>query len=154
MASVPGLPAPGVPGTTESFTIPGLETGVTYHFAIKTVDAAGNWSPLSNVLSGEIYELASQPALELAFSAPRPNPAREQTSFRFCLPAAAPVRVEVFDITGRRVRLLAQADFAAGLLDLAFDLRDDAGMRIPRGIYLVRARLGTSVFTRRLAVVR
>ena len=70
------------------------------------------------------------------------------------LPVAAPVRVEVFDVTGRRVRLLARSDFAAGLVDLAFDLRDDAGARLPRGVYLVRARLGATVFTRRLVVVK
>jgi hypothetical protein len=153
--AVTSVPAPGAPGTVETCTITGLEAGVTYYFAIKTVDAAGNWSAISNVLSGEIREVSGQPiALQLAFSPPRPNPAREQTSFRLALPSAAPVRVEIFDVTGRRVRLLAQTDFAAGLMDLGFDLRDDAGVRLARGIYLVRACLGATVFTQRLVVVK
>jgi len=100
-----GLPAPAAPGTIQSYALEGLKSGVTYYFAIKTVDAAGNWSAISNVLSGEIREVSGQPiALQLAFSPPRPNPAREQTSFRLALPSAAPVRVEIFDVTGRRVR--------------------------------------------------
>jgi len=149
-----GVPAPGLPGTTQICRISGLETGVTYYFAIKTVDAAGNWSEMSNVLSGQVQETYDQSAsLTLAFSPPRPNPARDQTSFRLALPEAAAVRVEVFDVAGRRVRTLAQSDFGAGLVDLAFDLRDDSGDRLPRGIYLVRASLGRTVFTRRLVVV-
>jgi hypothetical protein len=153
--AVTGLPVPSLPGTTQTCTVSGLEAGVTYYFAIKTVDAAGNWSAMSNVLYGEIRETSGQaPVLQLSFSAPRPNPAREQTSFRLALPVAAPVRVEIFDVTGRRVCLLAQSDFASGLVDVAFDLRDDSGVRLARGIYLVRARIGVTVFTQRLVVVK
>jgi hypothetical protein len=153
--AVAGVPAPGMAGTMEACSIPDLQAGVTYYFAIKAADAAGNWSDMSNVIQGEIREMSGQPAeLLLSFSAPRPNPARERTSFRLALPQAAPVQVEVFDIAGRRVRLLAQSEFSSGLVDLAFDLRDDSGARIPRGVYLVRARLGARVFTQRLVVVK
>ena len=150
-----GVPRPGTPGTTQACTITGLQSGVTYYFAIKTVDAAGNWSALSNVLSGEIPEVSNQSAvLTVSFSAPRPNPARDQSSFRCTLPESAPVQVEVFDIMGRRVRVLAQAEFGAGIVDLPFDLRGDGGERLERGVYLVRARLGTATFTRRLVVLK
>jgi hypothetical protein len=153
--AVTGLPTPGPSGTTETCSIPDLETGVTYYFAIKAVDGAGNWSAMSNVIQGQIPEASGQRAdLLLSFSPPRPNPARGLTSFRLALPEAAPVEVEVFDITGRRVRLLARSEFSPGLVDLPFDLRDDAGERLPRGVYLVRGRLGTSVFTRRLVVMK
>ncbi len=149
-----GVPRPGVPGTTELCRVSGLEAGVTYYFAIKTVDASGNWSEMSNVISGQVEETNGQEAsLALSFSPPRPNPASGQTTFRLALPVAAPVQVEVFDVAGRRVRRLVRADYGAGLVDLAYDLRDDSGDRLPRGVYLVRAALGAAVFTRRLVVV-
>lgn len=44
---VEGLPAPGQPGTKESFHVTGLAAGVWW-FAIKTRDQAGNWSEISN----------------------------------------------------------------------------------------------------------
>ncbi len=44
-----GLPAPGAPGTPQSFTLTGLSRQVTYYFAAKVVDEAGNASALSNV---------------------------------------------------------------------------------------------------------
>ncbi len=45
------LPAPGLPGSTTSFTIQGLSPGTEYWFALRTADAVPNWSPLSNVVS-------------------------------------------------------------------------------------------------------
>jgi hypothetical protein len=49
---ITGLPTPASPGTTQSFTISSLSSGTTYYFAIKSADAAGNTSGLSNIPSG------------------------------------------------------------------------------------------------------
>lgn len=43
-----GLPAPTSSGAEETCTAQGLELDTTYHFALRTVDEAGNWSALSN----------------------------------------------------------------------------------------------------------
>ncbi|GAA3400545.1 fibronectin type III domain-containing protein [Paenibacillus hodogayensis] len=43
-----GLPAPAAAGTSQSFTVGGLAANTTYSFAIKTKDAAGNESGISN----------------------------------------------------------------------------------------------------------
>jgi len=40
----------GPAGTPESFTVTGLESNTTYFYAVKTVDHAGNWSEISNIL--------------------------------------------------------------------------------------------------------
>lgn len=47
--SNPPLPLPA--GTTQSMTVTGLNAGVTYYFALKSKDEAGNESLLSNVAS-------------------------------------------------------------------------------------------------------
>lgn len=47
---VSGAPNPRPAGTTQSMVVRGLTNGVTYYFAIKAVDEAGNTAPLSNVL--------------------------------------------------------------------------------------------------------
>ena len=46
---VSGLPQPKPAGSLELFTVEGLEPDLTYFFAIKVADEAGNWSPLSNI---------------------------------------------------------------------------------------------------------
>jgi hypothetical protein len=46
-------PMPGPAGSLESFTIGGLQAGVTYYFAIRTADERPNWSGMSNVAARE-----------------------------------------------------------------------------------------------------
>lgn len=48
---VAGEPIPGTCGTTERFTITGLDAAITYYFALKAADEVPNWSPISNVVS-------------------------------------------------------------------------------------------------------
>lgn len=48
---VTGEPAPGPAGTVQSYMVRGLTPSTPYYFAMKTVDDAGNWSALSNVVS-------------------------------------------------------------------------------------------------------
>jgi chitodextrinase len=50
-APVGGAPSPQVAGSSESFTVIGLQLSTAYYFAVKTVDDANNWSGLSNVVS-------------------------------------------------------------------------------------------------------
>lgn len=44
-------PIPQESGSLESFTVTGLQSNMTYYFAIKVVDEVGNWSALSNIAS-------------------------------------------------------------------------------------------------------
>lgn len=48
---VSGEPGPASPGTSQSMTVTGLSREVTYYFAIRAEDEAGNPSALSNVPS-------------------------------------------------------------------------------------------------------
>jgi lysophospholipase L1-like esterase len=48
---------PSEGGTSENLAIGGLESGKTYHFALKAVDDQGNLSPLSNDASGSTASL-------------------------------------------------------------------------------------------------
>ncbi|UCG61150.1 MAG: fibronectin type III domain-containing protein [Candidatus Zixiibacteriota bacterium] len=48
---VSDVPAPQIAGSSESFTISGLDPSTTYYFAVKTADEVPNWSAISNVVS-------------------------------------------------------------------------------------------------------
>ena len=48
---VSGEPGPASPGTTQTYTVQGLSRQVTYYFAVRVSDEAGNMSALSNVPS-------------------------------------------------------------------------------------------------------
>jgi len=64
-----------------------------------------------------------------------PNPVVGSTSIRFELPAPGPVRLAVFDASGRLVRRLLETTLPAGPQAAAWDGRDDRGARLPAGIY-------------------
>lgn len=153
--AVAGLPAPAPPGSTESFTVGGLVPNTVYYFAIKTRDEAFNWSPLSNVLFLAIPTTGVGDApTSTSFSSPWPNPARTSMRFTLMLSEASGVQVDAFGVDGRRVRRLADGRWPAGRWDLVWNLRDEAGNRVPAGIYLVRARIGNSLVTKRAVVAR
>ena len=67
---------------------------------------------------------------------------------RFSVPTESQVRVEIYDILGRRVRRLADGTFAAGFHDVAWD--DERGR--PAGLYF--ARLTTPGSDRIMKVLR
>lgn len=152
---VAGFITPSYPGGTETMEVTGLSPGVEYYFAVKTRDEHGNWSPISNVVRWVDATLSIQSQLApLEFGTPYPNPARSQTRFGMTLPMDDVVRVDVYDLSGRHVRSLAQGTFEAGQRDLVWDLSDDRGRRVPFGMYLVRAQIGSTVFSRRVSVAR
>jgi hypothetical protein len=69
-----------------------------------------------------------------------PNPASSTTAVRFTLGSSGDAWLTVFDASGRRVRgLLEGAALPAGLQSLTWNGQDDAGHRVPAGIYWVRA---------------
>jgi phosphodiesterase/alkaline phosphatase D-like protein len=57
-----GEPSPAAPGTSESFTVAGLNANTTYYFAIKTADEVPNWSALSNIASRATLPEQNPPA--------------------------------------------------------------------------------------------
>ncbi|MDD5688217.1 MAG: discoidin domain-containing protein [Elusimicrobia bacterium] len=48
-----GEPTPLVAGNNQSYTVQGLNAGITYYFAMKVGDEVPNWSGISNVVSGQ-----------------------------------------------------------------------------------------------------
>lgn len=103
--------------------------------------------------SNEVASVEPRPA-DLVFAPPRPNPAREAVRFDLGLPRAGDLELEVFDLAGRRVRVLASGQRPAGGASVAWDLRDEIGARVNPGVYLVRARLAGAEAVRRVVVMR
>ncbi len=83
-----------------------------------------------------------------------PNPARGTCRFRLALEAPGEVTIDVFDVSGRRVRRLGPGWRDAGGSDLAWDGRDDAGAPVAAGVYLARAVHGARRAETRVALVR
>jgi len=100
---------------------------------------------------GVSEESPDAPTLTDAF----PNPFNPSTTLAFTLPAAGTVRLDVYDVTGRRVRRLLDGPAAAGRNEVVWDGRDDAGRALASGAYLARLTAPRAApSTRRLTLVR
>ncbi len=73
---------------------------------------------------------------------------------RFALPAAARVRVDVLDVSGRRVATLLDEALAAGEHDARWDGASAGGAPAAPGVYLVRVATREGTRTGRVIVVR
>ena len=111
----------------------------------------GGFAPLAGlVASPTAVDAGPAPdAQALRLGAPVPNPVAGRARVPFHLPAPASVRAELVDLRGRVVRVLAEADYAAGPAELAVDA---AGLAA--GVYLVRLRTPSDARTVTLTVVR
>jgi hypothetical protein len=83
-----------------------------------------------------------------------PNPSVREARVEFSLSRGGHARAAVFAIDGRRVRTLADTEFAAGPHWRAWDGRDDAGLPVAPGIYVVRLEAEDRVLSRRLVWLR
>jgi hypothetical protein len=67
-----------------------------------------------------------------------PNPFRASTVLGFTLESPGRVKLEILDVRGRRVALLEDGLRSAGRHDITWDATDDAGRRVPSGVYFYR----------------
>jgi hypothetical protein len=94
------------------------------------------------------------PARPLALAPARPNPANGGgTVFASRLDRSGPMALEIFDVAGRRVRVLVSGDRPAGAYADAWDGRDDRGRRVPAGLYFARLLAGGAAVTRSVVVL-
>jgi WD40 repeat protein len=72
-----------------------------------------------------------------------PNPVGASgTTLRFDLAGASPVIAEVYDTGGRRLRVLWTGSLGGGAQTLSWDGRNEAGARVPAGVYYLRVKTG------------
>jgi hypothetical protein len=89
--------------------------------------------------SVDVPPIAALPTVP-AFAPPAPNPARGTVRLALDLPADARVSLTLYDVAGRRVRMLVDGAMPAGSHAVTWDGRDDGGRVVGAGIYLARAR--------------
>jgi hypothetical protein len=69
------------------------------------------------------------------------NPFNRSTTLRYSLPKAERVQIDVFSISGQRVRTLVNSFEPAGVHSVDFALRD-GGRSLTAGVYMIRISAG------------
>jgi hypothetical protein len=82
------------------------------------------------------------------------NPAHRGARFGVRVDEPQQLRLSVYDVSGRALRVLADGPFPAGTHEFECDLRETSGTRVHSGLYFVRLSAGSGERKARVAVVQ
>ncbi|WP_169577941.1 T9SS type A sorting domain-containing protein [Salisaeta longa] len=114
-------------------------------YRLKQIDTDGSAS------FSEAITVVREAVRQLELLGTYPNPARQQATVRFAVPARTAdetVRLRLYDVLGRQVRTV-RAAAGPGRHELTLDVQDLAS-----GVYFLRLQAGGQVQTQKLTVVR
>lgn len=118
--------------------------GVTASYELQVTDlAVGTGVASGSPPSGDRLRLEASP-----------NPTGGSVRLAWTAPWTGRARIRVLDVAGRTVRRLVDTEVDAGTGEARWDGRDDAGRRVPAGVYWARIDIGATSAARRLTVVR
>jgi len=141
--------------TGTSVTQTGLVAG-TYYYRVFAMDAGALASAASDTVDVTIEQTGVEDEIFIAsVSLIRPNPFMSETSIHYTVPSGGSnVAIRLYDIRGRLVRTLEDGTKGGGELQAPWDGRDDAGRRLPAGVYFCRTEIGEWSDTRKMVLVR
>lgn len=85
--------------------------------------------------------------------AAHPNPFNPRSTLRYRLPTEGHARLDVYDLSGRLVRVLADGPHVAGEHSALWDGRDAAGRSAAAGVYVARLVSGKEAVSRKLVLL-
>lgn len=84
-----------------------------------------------------------------------PNPFNPSTAIRYVVPApGGPVRIEIYDLTGRRVRTLVNEEKSTGTHLAVWRGGDDDGRTLGSGVYFYRVEIGEYRVERKMVLLK
>lgn len=104
-----------------------------------------------NLFETEIIQI---PEATLTLYQNSPNPFNPSTTISWFLPGAMHVRLEIFDVSGRSIRLLGDEELEPGQHSIIWDGRGENGSAVSSGIYFLRLSAGKESITRKMVLLK
>lgn len=123
--------------------------GSTYLYRLTQMDSDGTLSCHNDNIVKVTYDNERSIALEQN----SPNPFNDKTRIKLYMPDAEMARVEVVDIFGKVVRVLADGELKGNLM-FEWDGRDHAGTQVATGNYLLRLTAGDNVVSKKMSYIK
>jgi len=102
----------------------------------------------------EVVDVPDGTALRTYLKQNHPNPFNPVTSISFSLSRTTLVRLEIYDLRGKRIRTLLSEERDAGIHDVVWDGRNGMGEIQSSGAYLFRLQAGDYTETKKLTVIK
>lgn len=136
------------PLTQNEFIDRDVTAGQTYYYQVEVIFPTGQ-RQLSQVVESSISSIKK---FELHQN--YPNPFNSSTVIKYTLLERAFVEVKIYDMLGRYIRTLAQAEQNAGGQSVKWDGRDSAGLNVASGIYFCQLKSGSAVQVRKMMLLQ
>ena len=98
-----------------------------YRLKMEDLDGRFTYSKVVRINNNDRYEIIIAP-----------NPALTDATISFNLRQKQKARISIYDIAGRLVKILADAELQAGTHKLSWDAKDNKGNNVAAGIYILR----------------
>jgi hypothetical protein len=151
-SSVGFVPGPGNLVSAQPDTGYVDPAGLPRVYKLTAVDVHGNESLVAVLTPAGALAVDDALPHELGFALASANPSRAGAALRFTLPAPSFVRVAIYDLAGREVRLVAEAPYEAGEFTERWNGADASGAAVASGVYFAKLQAGGREFVRRIAI--
>jgi photosystem II stability/assembly factor-like uncharacterized protein len=91
---------------------------------------------------------------DFVLSEPYPNPFNPVVHLKYRLPISNKVKVEVYDLLGKRVKSILNGTQNAGWQEISWDAINDAGTAVSSGIYLIRIKTDSGTKMKKVILMR
>lgn len=149
---------PGTPGFQWYDVVP-LDSGFVYTYQARAVDGGLNVSAFTAPINVECKTIATSiaeglPAVPGQFTIAKPNPFNPTTTIAFTVPYSGLVDLKIYDTAGRLVRTLISDHRGAGLHEVQWNGRDQAGHPVSSGLYFYKYDAREVSETKKLMLTR
>lgn len=83
-----------------------------------------------------------------------PNPFNPSTKIQFSLPEQSRVTIRIYDMLGREVKTLINADQSAGTHEIVWNGDDEAGRKVATGVYMYAISTNKFVQTKKMVLLK
>ncbi len=120
--------------------------GRTYDYRLGALDRGGE--------TFSIEMRIELPAMPLTLFQNVPNPFNPSTRISFFLPDPDHVRIEIFDVSGRRIAVPVDGRYGAGRHSVHWNGTNTAGGAVASGVFYYRMTAGKATITKKLVLMR
>ncbi len=132
--------------STFSYVDDSVVPGKSYRYMLGVTDAEGEFvSPIQSLTMPNATSRLEQNS---------PNPFNPQTAIRFSLDSRQSVKLAVYDVNGRLVRMLENGVKEVGTHSVTWDGRDNAGATVSSGVYFYRLEAGKFSQTKKMVMLK
>ncbi len=139
--------AKGNASSITSYSFTDTKRSESSFYRLKQIDNDGNYK-YSRIIQ---INFVNSDAYKIAIT---PNPLSNSATISFTLPQPKKVSINIFDMTGRLVKTLVDAEMQAGTHQIIWDAEDEKGNSVSEGVYILKFQTNNYSETKKLSIVR